>query len=153
MAGKLAPIVAWNSEGRFPKVAAFLERSSVETDAMDTAASILERVRKQGDKAVVAAAKKFDGSRMTAQTMRVSETEIQTAKQLVDDDFKRAAKEAHRRITLFSTKSLRDDWTMPTPKGGVLGERFIPFDRVGACLLYTSPSPRDGLLSRMPSSA
>ena len=27
-------------------------------------------------------------------------------------------------------------------------ERFIPI-----CLLYTSPSPRDGLLSRMPSSA
>ena len=24
---------------------------------------------------------------------------------------------------------------------------------VGTCLLYTSPSPRDGLLSRMPSSA
>ena len=24
---------------------------------------------------------------------------------------------------------------------------------VGVCLLYTSPSPRDGLLSRMPSSA
>ena len=26
-------------------------------------------------------------------------------------------------------------------------------DHVGICLLYTSPSPRDGLLSRMPSSA
>ena len=26
-------------------------------------------------------------------------------------------------------------------------------DSSGACLLYTSPSPRDGLLSRMPSSA
>ena len=26
-------------------------------------------------------------------------------------------------------------------------------NRVGTCLLYTSPSPRDGLLSRMPSSA
>ena len=25
--------------------------------------------------------------------------------------------------------------------------------QVGICLLYTSPSPRDGLLSRMPSSA
>ena len=25
--------------------------------------------------------------------------------------------------------------------------------QTGACLLYTSPSPRDGLLSRMPSSA
>ena len=32
---------------------------------------------------------------------------------------------------------------------------FITVDRDGAmaCLLYTSPSPRDGLLSRMPSSA
>ena len=26
-------------------------------------------------------------------------------------------------------------------------------DMTGSCLLYTSPSPRDGLLSRMPSSA
>ena len=26
-------------------------------------------------------------------------------------------------------------------------------ERVGACLLYTSPSPRDATLSRMPSSA
>ena len=28
-----------------------------------------------------------------------------------------------------------------------------PKDRLENCLLYTSPSPRDGLLSRMPSSA
>ena len=27
------------------------------------------------------------------------------------------------------------------------------FKHLGVCLLYTSPSPRDGLLSRMPSSA
>ena len=26
-------------------------------------------------------------------------------------------------------------------------------NKIGGCLLYTSPSPRDGLLSRMPSSA
>ena len=26
-------------------------------------------------------------------------------------------------------------------------------DTINSCLLYTSPSPRDGLLSRMPSSA
>ena len=28
-----------------------------------------------------------------------------------------------------------------------------PFKKCYTCLLYTSPSPRDGLLSRMPSSA
>ena len=29
----------------------------------------------------------------------------------------------------------------------------VGLDNVSFCLLYTSPSPRDGLLSRMPSSA
>ena len=29
----------------------------------------------------------------------------------------------------------------------------LKIDKDKACLLYTSPSPRDGLLSRMPSSA
>ena len=29
----------------------------------------------------------------------------------------------------------------------------LPDERFNLCLLYTSPSPRDGLLSRMPSSA
>ena len=32
---------------------------------------------------------------------------------------------------------------------GITGHRTVPI----CCLLYTSPSPRDGLLSRMPSSA
>ena len=31
--------------------------------------------------------------------------------------------------------------------------RFLPCDTVVVCLLYTSPSPRDATLSRMPSSA
>ena len=37
--------------------------------------------------------------------------------------------------------------------GSSAGSRAAGAARVGACLLYTSPSPRDGLLSRMPSSA
>ena len=32
-------------------------------------------------------------------------------------------------------------------------ENFYYFGTYDVCLLYTSPSPRDGLLSRMPSSA
>ena len=35
-----------------------------------------------------------------------------------------------------------------------IGEPELPHEgMLWACLLYTSPSPRDGLLSRMPSSA
>ena len=35
--------------------------------------------------------------------------------------------------------------------GGATGQTID--ERLNVCLLYTSPSPRDGLLSRMPSSA
>src|SRR5665647_24033 len=37
--------------------------------------------------------------------------------------------------------------------GQVIVARYSGADPAGTCLLYTSPSPRDGLLSRMPSSA
>ena len=36
---------------------------------------------------------------------------------------------------------------------GIPTSIFTPLFVIGSCLLYTSPSPRDGLLSRMPSSA
>ena len=42
--------------------------------------------------------------------------------------------------------AVRDGATVEAPEGGAAQRR-------GVCLLYTSPSPRDATLSRMPSSA
>ena len=64
--------------------------------------------------------------------------------------------------TLEGTVSL--DGIGPVPNARILIERDAfsgeeievnghVVDRDSSCLLYTSPSPRDGLLSRMPSSA
>ena len=58
--------------------------------------------------------------------------------------------------------ALQEEFTFPA--GGIADfykddEELAAMDRedaqraFGNCLLYTSPSPRDGLLSRMPSSA
>ena len=45
-------------------------------------------------------------------------------------------------------------WALPMLKGIVTPEKInVDFINEIFCLLYTSPSPRDGLLSRMPSSA
>ena len=43
-----------------------------------------------------------------------------------------------------------DLWRLP---GGATGDQCFEIVMAKTCLLYTSPSPRDGLLSRMPSSA
>ena len=49
-------------------------------------------------------------------------------------------------LTVRRRCSRREEWDHDPP--AVTTRNFI-----GVCLLYTSPSPRDGLLSRMPSSA
>ena len=45
----------------------------------------------------------------------------------------------------------KDDFTIMLVAAG--DKKINVIKEVRACLLYTSPSPRDGLLSRMPSSA
>ena len=66
----------------------------------------------------------------------------------------------HELTKRFDDDVVVDRVTMSIPRGSIFG--FIGPSGCGktttmrlllGCLLYTSPSPRDGLLSRMPSSA
>ena len=53
----------------------------------------------------------------------------------------------------LTTQQLADTLTMAGLEVEELEPVAPPFTKIVVCLLYTSPSPRDGLLSRMPSSA
>jgi histidinol dehydrogenase len=132
MSRNLAPIVRWGTDKKYKKVADFLLRPAVEEQAMQAAATILADVKERGDKAVIECARRFDGSNISTRRIRVTSDEIEAAKSAVDEGFKKAAEEAHKRITAFARNGLRDDWKMDTPRGGMLGERFLPYDRVGA---------------------
>ncbi len=132
MTKKIVPIVSWKSGGHFPKVMNFLNRESVEEKAMVAATSILKKVKMNGDNAVIDAAREFDQSNITIDTIKISEDEIVDAKKQVDQSFKNAANETYKRVKIFSELSLKDDWEKKTDGGGFIGERFIPFDRVGA---------------------
>ncbi|MBT3193150.1 MAG: histidinol dehydrogenase, partial [Verrucomicrobia bacterium] len=97
----------------------------------DAAREVLSEVRGKGDAAVVSFAKQFDGATLRPRDLRVRPDEIAAARKAVDPAFRKAAREAHRRIAAFSKAGMKQDWQMPSPKGGVLGETFVPFDRVG----------------------
>ena len=56
-------------------------------------------------------------------------------------------REINARISIYRCKKCFN------PHEGAEGPKFLPWAMSSYCLLYTSPSPRDGLLSRMPSSA
>ena len=54
----------------------------------------------------------------------------------------------------YSSLNYKDALCAKGVKGVAASYPFVPgIDGVGTCLLYTSPSPRDGHQSRMPSSA
>ncbi|HEY5622036.1 MAG TPA: histidinol dehydrogenase [Pontiella sp.] len=132
MSRNFAPIVKWGTDKRYKKVEDFLLRPSVEEQPMKAAAAILADVKERGDKAVVEYARRFDGSNISTRRIRVTAGEVAEARKTVDAEFKQAAQEACSRIVAFAENGLRDDWKMATPKGGMLGEKFIPYDRVGA---------------------
>ena len=58
--------------------------------------------------------------------------------------------------TLFFNQKLQvvsTSWLKKMVEDSITPQRFFVQATGKSCLLYTSPSPRDGLLSRMPSSA
>ena len=127
-----APILKYSAKGRSKKIEAFLTRPAVEKGADETARKVLADIRKNGDAAVLKYAQQFDRAPKTMTKLLVSKAEMTAAKKAVDAKFKKAAKEAHKRIAQFAVAGLREDWKMPAPQGGWLGEKYVPLDRVGA---------------------
>ena len=54
-------------------------------------------------------------------------------------------------LAIFDTD--KDNSAMKIVSGSHKTKKYLHTENNNSCLLYTSPSPRDGLLSRMPSSA
>lgn len=131
MSGKSARIVKWSPAHSAPAVDGFLCRPAFDLAAEVTAATLLAEIRKRGDVAILAAARRFDGAKLTTASMRVTTPERTAATREVSPAIRRAVAEACRRVTVFARAGLRRDWRMPTGRGGSLGEQFMPLDRVG----------------------
>ena len=61
----------------------------------------------------------------------VSEEEWQAAEDAVEERTKKAIADSLRNIHFFAEKSLRQDWSAKNEQGAEVGERFVPFERVG----------------------
>ena len=125
------PILDWSLSSPTPEVEKFLCRPAFDERAEAAAAKCLTDIRARGLDAVLDACKAFDKADLSPADIRVTETEIDAAEAACDDSVKQAIHQAAERIERFAKAGLRPDWTIPTPNGGRLGERFHPMDRVG----------------------
>lgn len=93
--------------------------------------AILQAVRGRGDSALVELTERFDGAKLTAEQLPVTSAELLNASLQADESLRSAVKEAHRNIAAFAKRSLRKAWQMRNSHGGLVGEKFDPFQRVG----------------------
>ena len=93
--------------------------------------AILDAVRARGDAAVLELTERFDGAKLTADQLAVTQAELMTASLKADDSLRAAVAEAGGNIAAFARKSRRKDWCMRNSHGAAVGEKFDPFQRVG----------------------
>ena len=88
-------------------------------------------MRTRGDEALLEFTERFDGPKLTADQIPVTQAELMSASLQADESLRRAVDEAQRNIATFSKKSRRKPWRSTNSHGALVGEKFNPFQRVG----------------------
>src|SRR5271155_2196078 len=93
--------------------------------------AILHEVFVRGDDAVLEFTEKFDGAKLSADQLAVTQAELMSASLKADESLRAAVAEAGKNIAAFAKKSLRKNWQAKNSHGASVGEKFDPFTRVG----------------------
>jgi histidinol dehydrogenase len=96
-----------------------------------TVSQIIEDVRSYGDEALIKYTKKFDGVRLTARQLKVTESETSGAYQNISPDFISTLKLIIENVVRFYKKQLKKCWKIKDEDGMLLGEVYQPLERVG----------------------
>ena len=104
-------------------------RADYAANVEDAVAQIIRTVREEGDEALFAFTKKFDGVELS--DLKVSEEEMQEALSLVEPEFLRILKRAAERIRRFHSAQVRNSFVINDTPGVVMGQKIIPVDRAG----------------------
>ena len=92
---------------------------------------ILDKVKEEKDAAVFAYTAKFDGAELTADTIEVTDAEIEEAYAQIDDTLLTVIRKAKDNIESYHAKQRQNSWFDSKPDGTILGQKITPLHRVG----------------------
>jgi len=104
-------------------------RQEATMDVSSIVSDIIEDVKENGDKAVLAYNLKFDGAEL--ESLEVSEEEINEAFESVEDKFLDILRNAAANIRAFHQKQVRTSFIMNEKAGVVTGQKITPIEKVG----------------------
>ncbi len=101
------------------------------TEYESVVAGIIEDVKTKGDQAVFEYTKQFDKWEIDADSVRVTEAEIEEACSVIEEEFIEVMKRSAANIEEFHRKQLRNSWIDTRPDGTILGQRILPISVSG----------------------
>jgi histidinol dehydrogenase len=120
-----------SESGRHLAESLFDRFTKADSDCRNTVATILEKVRTEGDNAVVEYTRKFDAPNLSVEQLRVTEDEFEQAEKEVDVDFKKTLTFAANRIRSFHEREMEDSWFLTREDGTITGRLVRPVDSAG----------------------
>lgn len=102
-----------------------------ELTAQQVVERIVEEVRLQGNAGVSKYTKYFDGADLSADTLEVTQAEIDSAMAEVDEAVLEALELAVANVKKFHAEQLPSSWFTEREYGAILGQKCTPLDRVG----------------------
>ncbi|MCR5268332.1 MAG: histidinol dehydrogenase [Lachnospiraceae bacterium] len=125
-------IIKLNEESRRDILTNLLKRNPGQyTEYEKTVEEILSNVRQNKDAAVFSYTEKFDHCKLTAESVRVTDEEIEEAYANYDRDLIRIMEDAARNITEYHKKQMQNSWIETGADGTILGQKITPIDTVG----------------------
>ncbi len=120
------------SETRGQILEKLLKRSPSQYPEQEKAVrEILEQVRTRGDEALFSYTERFDGAKLTPETLRVTESELKEAYNLVEERLVEVIRRAAANIRSFHEKQRQNSWFTTREEGTLLGQKITPLARVG----------------------
>jgi histidinol dehydrogenase len=108
-----------------------IRRSFFDREVQRQVEAIIEDVEKRGDEAISDYSVRFDDVWLGPDEFRVTKEGIARARREVGKEFISAFREVERNVTLYHRKQKPRDWKMKAGDGGIVGERWVPLERVG----------------------
>jgi len=93
--------------------------------------AILDAVQARGDDALLEFTEKFDGAKLAADRLPITQAELFNASLAADESLRAAVAGTEKNVATFARKSLLKNWQMKNSHGATVGEKFDPFQRVG----------------------
>ncbi len=120
---------------------------------IETVQQVIDNIRENGDKALLGYTEKFDGVKLEASQLRVTEEEIANAKAQVDPELLAVMERAAANIRAFHEKQKEEGFMTDVYSGAKVGVRVRPISVAGVYVPGgTAPLPSTVLMDVIPAS-